>query len=454
MRSPPLLRAALGALVAALALGLTGQPASAHNTFVSSEPASGAELASAPDRISFVFATAVPLDTASAQLIDATGARTELTGLAHGPAGDTEVVAALPTLSPGTVTVRWRLVGPDGHPLTDRVTFTVRAPAAATTTAPAGVAATPSSTTPPTTASATVTPDAEVTTTPTAVRWSLRLLGYVALIVLVGIVLVERLIWPGAATHRSLNTALRTAGIVTAAVAVLQLLVIASDVAGGAPGLDDVVAAAGTDAGTALVLRALLAVVAGALLLRVPHAADDIAWTVLALTGAGLLATWSFAGHAASQRWPHVGVVLDVVHHLAAALWLGGLAVVGVVGARHVPVDDLRHVFRRLSRWAATAVVVLAITGVGQAVRLVGSPARLFDAGHSRLLAVKVLVVVAMLAVANVNRRRVGAQVGSTELRAATVTALRRGIAVELAVGLVVIGITAALVVSPPAAGA
>ena len=454
MRSPSLFRAALGTLVAALALVMLGQPASAHNTFVSSEPASGAELASAPTAISLVFALAVPLDTATAQLIDATGARTELTGLTHGPAGDTELVAALPALAPGTVTVRWRLVGPDGHPLTDRVTFTVRAPAPTTTTAPAGAAVAPSTTSPPTTAPATIAPDAGVTTTPTAARWSLRLLGYLALIVLVGIVLVERLIWPGAATHRSLATALRLAGVVTAAVAVLQLLVIASDVAGGVPGVDDIVAAAGTDAGTALVLRVLLAVVASALLVRVPRAADDIAWTVLALTGAGLLATWSFAGHAASQRWPHVGVVLDVVHHLAAALWLGGLAVVGLVAVRAVPVHDLRHVFRRLSRWAAVAVVVLVATGVAQGVRLVGSPARLFDAGHSRLLTVKVLVVVAMLAVANVNRRRVSAQVGSTEPRATTVTALRRGIAVELAVGLVIIGITAALVVSPPAVGA
>jgi len=81
------------------------------------------------------FDESVPLDTVSVELIDGTGVRTEVDQFAYGPSGDTEVVATMPSIGAGEVTVRWRLVGPDGHPITGRVSFTVAVPA--TTTAAA-----------------------------------------------------------------------------------------------------------------------------------------------------------------------------------------------------------------------------------------------------------------------------------------------------------------------------
>ena len=57
-----------------------------------------------------------------------------------------------------------------------------------------------------------------------------------------------------------------------------------------------------------------------------------------------------------------------------------------------------------------------------------------------------------MLAFASINRRRVKAGLGHTEVvTSANVARLRRTIIVEFAIGLVVIGITSAMVVSPPA---
>ena len=53
-------------------------------------------------------------------------------------AGDTEVVTPLPALQPGPVSVRWRLVGADGHPITGRVDFTVEAAVATTIVAADG----------------------------------------------------------------------------------------------------------------------------------------------------------------------------------------------------------------------------------------------------------------------------------------------------------------------------
>ncbi|MBI5089964.1 MAG: copper resistance protein CopC [Actinobacteria bacterium] len=126
---------------------VSANPASAHNTLLSSDPADGATLVVAPSQMTLVFDKSVPLETLSIDLIDASGVRSTLSGSKHGATGDTEVVTPLPPLPAGEVTTRWRLVGPDGHPITGRVSFTVAAPVATTqpataTTLSAGVPAT------------------------------------------------------------------------------------------------------------------------------------------------------------------------------------------------------------------------------------------------------------------------------------------------------------------------
>ena len=50
---------------------------------------------------------------------------------------------------------------------------------------------------------------------------------------------------------------------------------------------------------------------------------------------------------------------------------------------------------------------MLVVTGLVQTVRLVGSPMDLLDANHGRYLVAKIVVLAAMLGIANANRRRV-----------------------------------------------
>jgi hypothetical protein len=95
---------------------------------------------------------------------------------------------------------------------------------------------------------------------------------------------------------------------------------------------------------------------------------------------------------------------------------------------------------------------VIVATGVAQTLRLVGSPTDLWRADHGRYLVLKVLVLAAMLKVADVNRRRVARHFRSkTGVRRRVVRNLTRAMVTEFGVGLAVIGVTAALVVSPPA---
>ncbi len=449
-------------------VGLAAGTAFAHNTLVSSDPTDGAELAVAPAQITWTFDKAVPLETMTVTLIDATGVRSELSGSTHGAAGDTEVVTPLPALQPGPVSVRWRLVGPDGHPITGLVSFTITAPAATTTTVfatTADVTTVPSSPTtaaPATTANTAPTPTVGTPTgqsdgsysTPTFVRWILRYTSYLAIMAVLGILLTTAYVWSGAFGHPILRRIVSRSLFATAALGFLQLLVIASDISGKAPwsSFGSIEAATTTNAGMALALRIVLTGSLWLVLFQAGIVHRDVYWSAVSLPGLGLLATWAFAGHSRSMRWPSVGVATDVAHHAAAAAWIAGLATVGWIIIPTTAPKVLVPAVRRFSRVAATSVAVLVGTGLVQTVRLVGSPFDLLDTNHGRYLAAKIIVLAVMLGVASFNRQRIDHRLDGPKGERHR-GALRLAVIAEFVIGLVIVAITAAMVVSPPSAG-
>ncbi len=447
---------------AAVAVGLNPEPVAAHNTLLSSDPADGASLSTAPTQITWQFDNSVPLDTMTATLIDATGVRSELLGSTHGSAGDTEVITPLPSLQPGPVSIRWRLVGPDGHPITGKVDFTLDTgptttptPTPTTTTATATITDTPVTTAPSTDVTAVIDDDSGASSTPSAVRWVLRYGSYLAIMATVGILLTSAYVWAGVGQQPLLRRILSYSLLVTAGLAFLQVLVIASDVSGDAAwsSFGSIDAAMTTDAGMALMVRIVIALAMWIVLFqqRIDH--PDVYWTAVTLPGLALLGTWAFAGHSRSMRWPTLGVLTDVAHHAAAAAWIGGLAIIGLIVIPKTAPDVLIPAVRNFSRVAAISVAVLVVTGIVQSVRLVGNPANLLDAGHGRLLVVKLVIVAGMLGLARLNRRRVDAQLDDPATLPRHLGTLRQAVLGEFAIGLVIVGITAAMVVSPPAVG-
>jgi copper transport protein len=241
---------------------------------------------------------------------------------------------------------------------------------------------------------------------------------------------------------------------VVAVAALVQLLVLASDIAGTAPwaALGDVVTALGTDAGAALALRIAMAVALAALLFSRAPLSSRLRWGTAVLLLGGLLATWAYAGHSSALRHPWAGVPLDVVHHAAVSVWVGGLIVVGAYAVRKQEIAELVGTVNRFATVAGIAVAVIVASGLGQTLRLVDAPSDLWRADHGRLLVLKVLLIVAMLKVADVNRRRVARHFkDETTVGPRVVRNLGRAMMTEFGVGLAVIAVTAAMVVSPPA---
>ncbi|BCK69860.1 hypothetical protein Srufu_038130 [Streptomyces libani subsp. rufus] len=142
------------------------------------------------------------------------------------------------------------------------------------------------------------------------------------------------------------------------------------------------------------------------------------------IVATGLAATWAMAEHASTGLQPAVAMPVDVLHLLAVAAWLGGLAALVVSLYWGPPVE--RAAVRRFSRIAFGSVVVLVATGLYQSWRQVGTWRALTDTAYGRLLLIKVALVVVLVGIAWLSRQWTArlaegpaGEVAAAELRAA-----------------------------------
>lgn len=147
--------AALAAAALALAGLLAAAPASAHDELVGTDPAVDAALERSPEQLTLTF---------SANISDAPGASvvevTDATGAVDVGAlvtTDNVLIVPLEGEASGAVTVLWKVVSSDGHPISGQYGFTVTA--APTPTDSPEPTPTATATTPVETASPSATPE-------------------------------------------------------------------------------------------------------------------------------------------------------------------------------------------------------------------------------------------------------------------------------------------------------
>ncbi|KOU10856.1 transport integral membrane protein [Streptomyces sp. NRRL F-4711] len=454
----------------------TAAPASAHAALDGTDPGDGAVLERAPAHVTLTFSESVGLRDDSFRVLDPGGhrVRTGEAGRADGRA-DTARVALPGGLGEGTYTVAWRVVSADSHPVSGAFTFSVGAPSRSA--APVD----PGPTEDPLTAT---------------LHKTARYLSYLAVALLVGTAAFVALCRPPdpAPLRRPLVAAWWT--LLAATVALLVLRAPYEAGTGPSAALDP--AALGdtltTRPGALLLTRLGLLVPVGAYLARTARArrgSTRPAAGVGVVLAVALALTWAAAEHAAAGPQVPVAMASSVLHLLATAVWLGGLAALLTTLRASRSAPGAATVVR-FSRTAFAAVTVLVVTGVYQSWRGLGSWQALTATTYGRLLLAKVALVAVLLGAAAVSRRwtaalvttpaavreparvpeRVpqpagggppteapcpsgagpgaGAGAGGTVGGAALRRGLYRSVLVEAVVAAVVLGVTTVLTATPP----
>ncbi|MFB6780183.1 copper resistance protein CopC [Streptomyces sp. NPDC056352] len=403
MRRPLAAAALLAALVTMVAGLLLGgaAPASAHAALTGSDPQDGAVVATAPKEITLTFSEQVAMGDGSIRVLDPGGKRAD-TGAAPRDLQTGSTVKYGVTLHSGlpdgTYTVAWQAVSADSHPVSGAFTFSIGAPSETTVALPSGGAG---------------------GGLVGALYGIARYAAYAGFIVLAGGAAFVLACWQRGAGARPLQR-LVVRGWLTLTAATLAMLLLRSPYTGSgkladAFDLDGLKAVLDTKPGAALVSRLLLlgaaalfiAVLFGGYAKRENEREKKDLTFGLAIGGtviaAGIAGTWALAEHASTGIQPGIAMPVDVLHLLAVAAWLGGLAAL-LVALYRTP-DIGATAVRRFSRIAFGSVLVLTATGLYQSWRQVGSWSALTGTGYGQLLLVKVGLVAVLVGVAWISRR-------------------------------------------------
>jgi copper transport protein len=472
-------------VVVARGLALGAAPATAHAQLLSTEPANGQVLDTAPEQVILRFNEAVDPPGDAIEVYNSSGDKLDA-GKPERPGGDSAAVAVdLPDLDDGAYVVTWRVSSADSHPIRGGFTFRVGSAGGAGDNA-----------------------DAEALmeklvagkggdSTVGVVYGGARFAAFVGMILLVGGAVFLWLLWPAGTDDRRARRLLGAGWLSVTAATVLSFGLLAAytegESLGGAFDTSSIADVIGTRAGRVWLVRlALLACVAVGRRWLLPTAAtagtettvaERARWAVVpAVIGVALLATISLAGHAGTGDVVPLALPADVVHLAAASFWLGGLAFL-LMAVLRAPVDprsdddrQLAPVVRGFSTGAAVAVGALAVTGTIQAIRQTQGFEALFDTTYGRVLIVKVLLVAATVGVGALSRSwvrrrwptsaqatvspgpgakavdevKVAKAAAQPAPSAPPVSALRRTVGVEVALATVVLAVTSLLVNTVP----
>jgi copper transport protein len=428
---------------------LLATPALAHASVVTSDPQDGARLKSAPHTVTITFDEDVGIGNVGyLHVTDESGRRVDARAAYH-PSGDgTKVADDLQRgLGDGTYTASFRIISADSHPVAGTIRFVVgNGPLLGG--GGSGGASTVNHVT-------SVAFDAS--------RW----LSYAGLVGAGG-AWVVLLLWPAGRDDRRARRIVWTGWGAATVGAALELLIQGPYSAGAGLGklfswslLDDTLH---SNYGQ---LHSVRLVLLGALALLFARSlqadARPAPWEAAgALLGVGIAWTFSDAGHGATTSPSWLSVPIDMVHVLTMATWVGGLVMlVGAVLPRREPAE-LRAVLPMFSTVALSCVVLLAGSGLYNAFRGIGTVDAIFTTTYGLLVVCKVVLLLGILAVANLSRGLVRRRVVAYAMTSAAVEEdvelgaddvaterLRRAVFVEALVALVVLGFSAVLVAEP-----
>lgn len=427
-------------------------PAGAHAVLESSTPPDQSVLESSPERVRLSFNEPVTLVTGGLRVFDSNGERVDRGLPSHGDEPSQVTVALQPDLPSGSYVVTWRVISADAHPVHGGFVFSVERSEDVV-----GLDA---------------LLDGSSAPVEEAAGAALRGIGYLGGFLVVGAALFVAFVRRDDVVERLL---VRTAGVIAAITVVAQVLALPVNAAlatGEGPGSLFEEGVLGEMLGQGVGVT--MAGVAAAVILGVVALArtgSTRRWTaggsLVAVTGAFVA-----SGHTRTAEPVWLVSLVDAVHVAAAAVWVGGIAVLlwslrqrrrarpdasdadaTAPDAAADPVVAADEVVR-FSRLATASIVAVAVAGVVLAYVEVRSLRGLFETTYGRLVLAKVALLAVLAALGAFNHFRLVPALVARPDRPARWRYLHRTLAGEALALLAVIGFTAVLVTTVPARAA
>ncbi|MFN2345605.1 MAG: copper resistance CopC/CopD family protein [Dermatophilaceae bacterium] len=408
---------------ALIAMLMTAAPAQAHASLLSTDPVADALYDEGPGSVSLRFSEPVGIELGGVRVFGPDGQRVD-SGVSRQIDGGETISADLDARAMGTYTVAWSVVSADSHVLSGTFLFHFGGRSGA---ADVGTEAA-----------------AEVGVARWLARWSLlagtTLLG--------GLAVFRAATGTRVSLHRGRASQLALAASALLVIgAALKLVGHVADASGrtllGAlPLLGEAVV--GTRAGTLDGMRLLVAggALTAALLWRRRFAVPLALVSVLVV-----MVTLALGGHAWTSSVPALTVAVDVVHHAAAAVWIGGVAALGfaITPRGENAGEDTVWAVRRFSVMALVAIVAVSVTGLVSALHQSGmAPSTLLSTRYGVTLMVKLALVALVVGLGWWQRSRLLAAVSASS----RLFSVARG---EVAVAATILAVTALLVDTVPA---
>ncbi len=405
----------------------------AHSTLVGTTPRADAVVPESPPEVVLEFNEPVETALGSIRVFNSEGERVDLEEISR-PSGPELAVGLEESLPNGTYTVAWRVISADSDPINGAFVFHVGERGAAAFSGDLG----------------------EGIPRATDVAFTLgRFFSFSFILLCAGgmAALAYPLRSADSRVHRRL---LGLLAVCAAGLAIAALLNIVFQ-GGAAAGLglgdafswDVFTAIVDTRYGTVALVQIGLALALLAVVLVARRRTGGARRTAIALgaaLGAALTFTPAFAGHASTSG--NLSMVSDVLHVVAASMWVGGLAFVVLalwsalgerwpLATRAVP---------RFSTMALGSVVLLLLAGTVNGYLQVRTWSALWETTYGLLLLTKIGLVVPLLALGAYNNRyavpRLRAGVAEPRERRRFLQAA----GVELAVMTAIVAVTAVLV--------
>ncbi len=370
------IRIAVAATIAVIAVLVPAGVAFAHANLLSSDPASGATLQTAPTQLTLNYSEEPDPQLSQVELLNSSGAKVA-TGTPTLQGQATLVVPITGDIADGVYTVSWSAVSvDDGHTTADSFSFGV---GVKTVTPPAaGPAPTASG--------------------PTVLGLAAKALLYAGLMLVVAVAVVGEGVFGGAPEARPRLAAWAGLAAVAGSIGLLWSQQSATG-ASFAKFLGSQVARTPI----ALVVICVLAAIFALLAARRPE--RWLPWAA-GIAAAIAMAVRAHGGHASATSTPLLSQAEQWVHIMAGACWAGGLVLL-ILLVRERRDDPPVALARRYSTVALTAITIVVATGLLRSVTELGGLGQvvhIWSSSYGRTLAIKVAVVLVVIALGAITR--------------------------------------------------